>query len=487
MSRDHILAVDIGSSSMKLGLFGTDGELIHLDKLSYPFNGGIMGSSVDPGIFWRLLCRMLLTAAPLLNKDTVLVISIDGPARSNFILDSSGIPLTDCLTWADSSLKGVEAELNDLFKKEELYNAWGFSYPLSPTLPFVRLAHFYKSVLFPGKKEGVFTTPKDYLVYKLTGKMTSDPASMISLYNARTKNPVNALLKKLSIPGDILPVLKEPWEISGSVSSSASKETGLAEGIPVAAGTVDSMANSLGCGIVTNERLLDISGTTEVILAATPYRDCFTHGLSLLPQINGQYLAGGPMQSGGLTLQWWRDCFQDNEKSQEILPLVENEVLFLPYLNGERVPIWDPDARGVYAGIRLSDKRINLRQAVMEGIAFNIKRIKILLEGCINNEFRELVVTGGGGNNESWNIIKASFLEMPVCVPRIPETALAGAALLGLMSLNTGKTINEIFPDSWKDVVRYNPVKAISSHYRKLFHRYLELDNRLAGFSKSWR
>ncbi|MCD6120275.1 MAG: hypothetical protein J7K04_00385 [Spirochaetales bacterium] len=479
MKEKGIISVDIGSSSFKIGLFSLEGELLHFKKETYPLKSGCLGPRVNPEIFWNLLKTVLRRFEKVLKEYNIISICIDGPARSNFLCSLKGLPLTDCYTWLDNSMENDIKELKDIFPLDELRKFFGASLPLSSTLPIIRLYHFSKTVSAIEREGAFFSTPKDYLIFKLTGKKISDPLSMISIINIKTKKIVTGFLERLSIVTDILPELKEPWEIAGHISDSASKTIGLESGIPVVTGTIDSLANAFGTGLFSVQKLLDISGTTEVVLSVCEYDKNFPQGLSILPYTEGKYLIGGPMQSGGATIDWWKKKFGKYYLLKRDKPIIKSQILFYPYLNGERAPLWNSKARGIFFGISMEDGPEDMEQAIMEGIAFNIKRIKNLIDAFSGKRIKEVIVTGGGARNKLWNTIKANILEIPVSVSKYHETALAGSAILGFLGLNKNNKIQDIFPVLKDTTSRYFPEERYVNHYRKVFDRFIEIENNM--------
>jgi xylulokinase len=231
------------------------------------------------------------------------------------------------------------------------------------------------------------------------------------------------------------PVVEAGQPIAG-LTPSAAQETGLPVGLPVVAGVHDGIATFIGAGLVDAGRSADVNGTSgglalcwnSVIEKPGIFSAAWIHP--------GEYIVGGAMATLGRCLDWVRDavagsCMSHEELIQAAMntPAGADGLVFLPYLAGERAPIWDPQARGVFFGLTLNHRREHLARAVLESVAFALRHVadELLQSGARIDEMR---VCGRQAQSADWNQIKADVIGVPVAVPRVREAALVGAAVI---------------------------------------------------------
>jgi xylulokinase len=289
--------------------------------------------------------------------------------------------------------------------------------------------------------------PKDYVAYKLTGAIVTDVSSAYALAHPSPPRYEQDYLDVLSISPELMPPLSPAHGIAGRVTSAASLITGLTAGTPVIIGTIDAFCDLLGSGAVLPGSAVDVAGTSEMIALATatpaPGEGVFPSSLD--GEIN--FLCG-PTQAGGDALRWLARAFFADlgpavdfnamEREAGACPPGSEGLLFLPYLEGERAPIWDPQARGAFIGLTLAHGRPHCTRAVYEGVAFSVRHVLERCETAAGQLARQVHVCGGGAASGFWNQVKADVLNRPVVVTRTEAACLGAAALastgLGLHS-----------------------------------------------------
>jgi xylulokinase len=277
---------------------------------------------------------------------------------------------------------------------------------------------------------------KDWVNFRLTGQRGSDPWSAKGLANMRTGQPIAAWRELLDVDPSIAPPTRSAATACGLVTEESAALLGVPAGIPVATGWTDGGCAMLGTGCFAAEATAyDVAGTSEVIGTVVP-RPCEDRRFQNAPGPDPSWtLLMGPTQTSGAAVLWAARLL--GVEPPEIAALASaarpgaDGLVFLPYLEGERAPIWDPAARGVFFGLSTAHGRPEMARAVLEGVAFAVRHVLETFEDATGRPLRALRVCGGGAREPLWNQIKADLTGRPVQTLATPETASVGAAMLG--------------------------------------------------------
>ena len=281
-----------------------------------------------------------------------------------------------------------------------------------------------------------------------------------------------------------MPAALSLTEPLGTVSSRAAEQTGLPVGVPVIVGTIDAWCDNLAGGVIQAGVAVDVSGTSEMISMHSEVD--YAGGPVFLARLGDdlRFLCG-PTQAGGDTLRWLSDGFlrQSNlpnsfsqlQSLADDVPAGSDGVIFLPYLYGERAPIWDPSARAGFLGLTGAHDLRHCVRAVYEGVGFAIRDILEICEQINSHEADYLTICGGGSQSRFWNQIKADITRRPVKSVEIKESACLGAAILA--SVGVG-----IFPklqDACANMIRFDetiePNTMNAAVYEDAFQKYLSI------------
>jgi xylulokinase len=271
--------------------------------------------------------------------------------------------------------------------------------------------------------------PKDYVRFRLTGELGTDvsDASGTLLLDVARRRWSAELLAALELPVDWLPPALESPAPSGQTP----------DGVPCAAGAGDQAAGALGVGVTEPGPVSVVLGTSGVVFAALDAFEADREGRvhAFCHAVPGKWHAMGVMLSAAGSLRWLRDATGGASYDQLIQEAGEwppgtEDLLFLPYLAGERTPHADPDARGAFAGLTVRHNRGALARAVLEGVAFGL-RDSLDLIGELGDAPTLGRISGGGARGPLWVQIVASALELPLERVQVDEGAAFGAALLG--------------------------------------------------------
>jgi xylulokinase len=289
-----------------------------------------------------------------------------------------------------------------------------------------------------------------FLAHRLTGQFAFDctNASFTGLFGTGSDRLWSReLCQALKVPIELLPRPVISSIPAGTVSAAASRATGLAEGIPVAIGGADTACSALGAGVIDSGQVFETSGTSDVLsfCADRPEFDIrFMNRCHVVPE---RWLLMGAMLSPGAALSWFRDqcCLPEKRTAEDlglsayqimdleakISPPGANRLLFLPYMRGERSPVWDPYARGVFFGLSLDTTKADMIRSILEGTAYGLRQNLEIAEKNLGLRAKDLRAVGGGSKSAIWTQIKADVLKRPITVLNLQETAVLGAAMLG--------------------------------------------------------
>jgi xylulokinase len=273
----------------------------------------------------------------------------------------------------------------------------------------------------------------------------------------------------------------------GKLRKDAAETLHLQQGIPVVAGGPDYLMSLLGTGVIAPGMTCDRAGTSEGInyCSETPARDS---RLLCLPHIIGEYHnISGVISTTGKALEWlgsvfnygndYKGLFEDVEKSE---PGAKG-LIFLPYLAGERSPIWDPNARGVFSGLSIRHKRADLARAVAESIGFAIRDV---LEVMAENGYQcgEMRVAGSQSKISVLNQIKSNVTDRRILVPKVADSELVGAACIGFAAVGEFGSFEEASSTCVRIEREFEPDPGQRSRYTEMFSLYRELYSRLKVF-----
>lgn len=485
---DCLLGIDIGTTNIKAVVFTADGtELCQSNyehSTLHPYAGW---AEQDSSTWWsgtRKVLQDISQNGSLVRNIKGIGITSQAPALVP--LDAAGQPLRNALIWMDTRSAPQCRIIREVFGEERIREITGnrtdASYILSKILWFKE----NEPELF--RKTAQILNVNSYIAHKLGCGYYIDlsHASLSQMFDVRTQKWSGEITDFFEIPRSLLPKIYEPTAVVGQVSTEASRATGLPAGIPIVAGIVDANAAALAVGIVGKGDGALIMGTSSVlIMGMDSWAEC--GNLAEIYHVSTQKtVVYGPMSATGASLKWIRDQFTQKSgldgdedlyrqltgEAAQIAPGADG-LIFLPYMMGERAPLWDPYAQGTLFGLSLATTRGHMVRAIMEGAAF-----------AIHDNYQEAQRLGlqlnrlmavGGGNNEFWLKIIASVLNVPISQPVRSNGTVFGAALLA--GAGTGlypeleKTVRELL--SLRKTIEPDP--RWHAHYQKVFAIYKDL------------
>ena len=434
----YLLGIDIGTSSCKVALFEPDGTVAATGGSDYPVSYPRRGwAEQDPRDWWEGLCRAIreMIGENGIDPADIAGIGTDGQSWSAIALDREGNVLCPTPIWTDTRSKAVCRETAARLTEEKIFSVCGNPAQPGYTWPKILWYREHRPEVFE-KTEKILQS-NSYIVYRMTGEITQDLSQGYGLacFDMRKGCWDNETCAELGIPRKFLPDLMPSHRIAGRLTKEAAEQTGLKEGIPVAAGGLDAACGTLGAGVIspgqTQEQGGQAGGMSICIdrYAADPR---LILGFHVVP---GRWLLQGGTTGGGGALKWLRETmcpelsFEEMSDLAEKAPAGSGGAVFLPYMAGERSPVWNPEACGVFFGLNFSTTRGQMIRACMEGVAYALRHNLETAEAA-GARAETLRAMGGSANSRVWTQIKADVTGHGIEVPASDTATTLGAAIL---------------------------------------------------------
>jgi xylulokinase len=491
----YILTVDNGTSSTKTVLWTAEGAPVAESERPYSLRRPAAAwAEMDANVWWDAACDTVrdVLARSGVDPREVACVGVDGIGWTLLPVDRECNPLAPALIWLDRRAEAEAERLRGLPQARALVdlaaNPLDSAY-ITPKLLWLK-AHSPGVFDYAHK----FLTASGFLVARLTGQFTCDytQAYGYHFFDIRGERWDPAAAELLGVPLEKMPELRHCAGIAGEVTSQAAAQTGLAPGTPVIVGCLDAAAGALGAGVTRTGRTQDQGGQAggmalSVDRVVVEPQLIFSH--HVLP---GQYLLQSGTVGGG-SLVWFRDTFgQDvagdgsafEQFSREVAQSKPgaNGLMFVPYMAGERTPIWSSTARGTFFGLSYATTRADVLRAIMEGCAFAVYDNLKVAEG-LGVTVEEWLGSGGATRSAEWCQIKADVTGKPFVVAQRAD-GREGGHTLGLFALaahavglqdDVAECVERLLPQR----TVYEPSPERHALYEDLFGVYMSVSRKL--------
>ena len=450
-----ILAIDIGTTNCKAVVFDANGQVISSLKKGYEtFSDDDGKSEQKPDDVFNVVLQLM--GESFQKNQTIEAVSLSAAMHSLIAVDAQGKPLTNAIIWADTRSRRQAEALKKTEPGEIIYNKTGT--PIHPMSPLCKIIWLRETMPDLFKTTHKFISIKEYLFYKLFNKYIIDYsiASATGLFDI--KNLIWCQ-EALDVAGIQPNQLSTPVEVTHSETNLVNEYKNLStkkELLPFIVGGNDGCLANLGSGVILpGDASLTIGTSGAVRMTTSDMKQekaqrTFTYLLS-----KDIYITGGAINNGGITLEWLsKNVLNDATPTQpdELLHLAEtvaagaDNLLFLPYLLGERAPMWDAAAKGVLFGITQQHTKAHFARAAVEGICFAMRDVMQAIEET-NGEIKTIYASGGFTQSPFWLQMMADVLGKEIRVNKGADASATGAAILGIYAL---KKIDQL-----KDATRF--------------------------------
>ncbi len=487
------LGIDLGTSATKVLALGETGEVIAKSSAPYPLLQPAVGwSEQRPSDWWRAVCGAVGNVLKKVEIDRVTGVALSGQLNGVVLLDAHKEPLGNALIWLDQRATAEAAWLNEHYAPKLRQAVFNPANPIYVASKLLWLKN-ERPELLTAAHHIVFA--KDYLNFLLSGQLATDysDASCTLLFDLTRGGWIPELLELLGLEPQQLPRLHSSLDIIGHITPGAAAATGLPQGIPVMAGAGDVAALAVGSGAIEPGLCSVTLGTAGHVATATQALSevGFNQTWQMFHAAPGRYINLGLVMSGGLSLSWFRrelgeleterakqtsqDPFEQLVARAEASEPGARGITFLPFLEGAATPFQNPNLRASFVNLSSSHHKGDLVQAVLEGVAYNIRDCIQIFEAS-GAKIDEIRLSEGGSRSARWCQIIADVLSRPLYTLTEIDTSALGAAIIALAT-----TSQLPLSEAVTRVVRVKPTEVIRPNldlldlYDRGYARYRKL------------
>jgi len=487
----HIIGIDIGTTHVKAVVASTAGKILFEAKAGYPtFSPSLGYQEQNPHDIFQAFIKVFAESTEFItDKSTITCVSFSAAMHSVIAVDRAGKPLTALITWADTRSNKYARQLKDSAQAKIIYELTGT--PVHPMSPLCKIAWIKNEMPEAFDRAFKFISVKEYIFYQLFGEFVVDHsiASATGLFDIRQLKWCDESLKFAGITEVQLSKPVSTSQIFSRLKENYQQLLKLPPGVPFIIGASDGCLANIGAGAVLPGELALTIGTSG---AARKLSDHIVpdHDQRLFNYILDEktFLTGGAINNGGIAIKWFLDVFMDTdlsdeEKMKDILkkaadvPAGAEGLIFLPYLYGERAPVWDASAKGVFIGVSSIHRKEHFMRAVLEGISFSLLQIIKSLEET-GEQVHTIFANGGFIQSPLWVKILADVLNKKILVSHAADASAMGAIFIAMKFLGSLK--------SWPDVKSFIGAdeqfvpdavlhKQYSANYAIFEHLYVKL------------
>ena len=487
----HIIGIDIGTTHVKAVVASNAGKLLFETKAGYPtLNPSIGYHEQNPNDIFEAFLRVLGEAAESINdKSTIACISFSAAMHSLVAVDSEGKPLTALMTWADTRSNKYAQQLKETSRGKLIYERTGT--PVHPMSPLCKIAWIKNELPGVFEKTFKFISGKEYIFYQLFDEFVIDHsiASATGLFDIHQLKWCDESLRFAGITEKQLSNPVATTKVFTNLKGKYQQLLNLPPGIPFIIGASDGCLSNIGAGAVQPGELALTIGTSGAArklssqIVPDPGQRLFNYILD-----EKTFLTGGAINNGGIAVKWFVDVFMEADLSNEekmnsilqkaakVSPGSEG-LIFLPYLFGERAPVWDASAKGVFIGVSSMHKKEHFMRAVLEGISFSLLQIIKSIEES-GEAVHTVFANGGFIQSSLWVSILADILNKKIVVSHAADASAVGAVFLAMKYLG-------ILRD-WQDVktiveadLQYDPDPLLHKEYLRNYAVFEHLYEKL--------
>lgn len=483
------IGIDLGTSSVKLLLSDEKGNILKTASRDYPLIFPRDGwSEQDPAEWKKGTLSALSELLEGTDRSLIKGIGVAGQMHGLVILDENDEVIRPAILWNDGRTDKEVDYLNRTVGKERLSEYTGNIAFAGFTAPKILWIKENEPENF--KKIRKIMLPKDYINFILTGVHATDfsDASGMLLLDVKNRCWSEEMLRICSVSKELLPALYESYEIIGKVK----EEFGLPEAF-VVAGAGDNAAAAVGTGTVGNGKCnISIGTSGTVFISSDRFSVDEFNSLHSFCHADGKYHLMGCMLSAASCNKWFSEeilkekDFSALQKEISDERLGRNSVFFLPYLMGERSPINDTDARGVFIGLSLDTKREDMVLSVLEGVAFAI-RDSFEIAKSFGLDIKESCLVGGGAKSPLWRKIIANVLGIKLNILKTEQGPGMGGVILSMVGSGEYESVEEASRKMLTISETVLPEKELTALYEERYIKFKEIYPALKNVFKTLR
>ncbi len=469
----YVLGIDIGTTCTTVVVLAKNGEVVSTGSHGYQLISS--GSHIEQRAedWTEAVVKAVREALSDIDGSQIQAISLSTQGASSVAIDKDYNTIGNALTWMDSRAMVESNELESKLTADYIYKTTGWK--PNPTLDAAKIMYMKKQPEYANATQ--FISTLEFVNLFLTGNAVVDPtnAAMRQLYNIEKGCWDKKILEASGInEEELTPVLPTGAKI-GELTDNAAKLMGLPSGLPVFNGAHDQYCAAIGAGAVNEGDMLLSAGTTWVLLGITT-KPMFTDSYIAAGKhpVSGLYGALASLVTSGASLQWFKDEFISEgfkEMDAEVAKRKCPDLFFYPYLAGAAYPIWKLNAKGAFTGVSLSHDRFDFARAIMEGVAFGVKRG---LEDFAKNGsiVKQLIIMGGAAKSVVWSEMIADVTGIPIIRLNQADICAVGAGMIAALGIGWYDSYESAAEAMTKVDHLYHPNKDTQDYYGQKYAQY---------------
>ncbi|HZX75118.1 MAG TPA: gluconokinase, partial [Cyclobacteriaceae bacterium] len=437
--KKYVLAVDIGTTSVKALAVLPDGQTLNSFQVPYPTHYPHPGfAEQDPNEIYQAFLKAIQHVLLETKEGAPLALSFSSALHSLVAIDKNENPITPLIIWADTRSSTQAAALKNRALGKHIYELTGTPiHPMSPLSKLLWMKEKQPDVFSSALK---FISIKEFVIARLTGEYVVDysVASATGLFDSHTLTWSKDVLDLLDLdPGKLSKPVSPFYTIQNLSSEGVSQ---LKTQVPIVMGGGDGCLANLGSGAMHPGDVsitIGTSGAVRMTSSEFKYDDksrIFNYRLD-----ENTFVVGGATNNGAMLLSWFTENFEKKKTDssafiEDAFSVNSERLIFLPYVLGERSPMYDPEARGVFFGVSISHTRSHFKRALLEGICFELKSILDALEETVSPALN-IIASGGFIQSAQWVQLLCDILGKPITIDSQNDASSMGAAIQGFQAM----------------------------------------------------
>lgn len=484
MTDDTIIGIDVGTTTVKALLMTSGGRLLDRFAESYSTSRPASGFvEQDPSDWLDRVLAALSRFERNFDLKGLQGIGICSQVNTHVFVGEDGRALAPAIVWQDGRCAGEAAELDARVETEKRLEWWGAPLPIDASHGLSRMNWMRRHRPEIWEKTRWVMAPKDFCILSLTGEAVADAIASVGLVDSQLRYLTPLLDLVPGAAGRLAPLRKFTHR-AGRVGAGLP-----CAGAPVVVGAMDAWGGMFGVGVHKPGSAMYLSGTSEIMGIVSPRR-VPTPGVIAFPTYEDITLHAAPTQSGGASVAWLgallgKDLDQLSGLAAS-LPAGERVPLFLPHLQGERAPIWDAHARGVFVGLDASSGPAELARSVMEGVGYSARWLLEALEQSADCRAEIIHCGGGGFQSDVWNKMRADILGRTLRRVATSDAAALGAAAIAAVGCGVHASLGEALAAIVHFDREYAPDTARAAQHAFGFGLYKETYEATKGVSRKY-
>lgn len=486
----HIIGVDIGTTNTKAIAFTVEGAIIAQANITYlPVAAAIGEHELDPEILFNAVLQTIRQVTGQTGTSSLLGIAFSSAMHSLIAVNKAGKPLTNVITWADLRSNRQAEQLKHTDAGKRIYHRTGT--PIHPMSPLCKLIWIKEELPETFAAAHKFIGIKEWIFYRFFEQYLIDHsiASATGLFDIYDLNWHKEALSIIGITPDHL---SKPVGTTHTVTGLKKEYAvllGIDQATPFITGASDGCLANVGSGAMQPGDVSLTIGTSGAVrmMAGKPQHDVKERIFNYI-LTEQWYVSGGPINNGGVLLKWYAEHFLDRSfqttqdfewfiQQAALAPAGAEGLVFLPYVQGERAPVWDAAAKGVFFGIHARHTQVHFMRAIVEGINYALYQVTQSLEETIG-PVTNIYASGGFTKSSQWLQWLADLFGKEIIVSSTADASATGAAILGLNALGVRDSLTHPNGPA-QSGERFTPDKQQHAIYQRNYAVYSMLYDRL--------